>query len=41
VTTGRRGQLGAATRDGVLAREGVDGDIGELLHHRTWRGGEE
>jgi hypothetical protein len=30
-TTGRRGWLGAVTRDGVLAREGFSGDVGELL----------
>jgi hypothetical protein len=30
-TTGRRGQLGAVTRGGVLTGEVVDGDVGELL----------
>jgi hypothetical protein len=39
--TGQRGRLGAATRGGVPAGEGVGGDVGELLQHRTWRGGEE
>jgi hypothetical protein len=40
-TTGRRGRLGAVTCGGVLAEQGVSGDVGELLQHRTWRGGEE
>jgi hypothetical protein len=40
-TTGQRGRLGAAMCDGVLTEEGVGGDVGELLQHCTWRGGEE
>jgi hypothetical protein len=40
-TTGQRGQLGAVTRGGVLTGEVVGGDVGELLQHRTWRGGDE
>jgi hypothetical protein len=40
-TTGQRAWLGAVTHSGVLTREGVSGDVGELLQHRTWRGGEE
>jgi hypothetical protein len=40
-TTGQRGRLNAATLGGVVAGEGVHSDVGELLQHRTWRGGEE
>jgi hypothetical protein len=40
-TTGRRGRLGAAMHGGVLTKEGVGSDIGELMQHRTWRGGDE
>jgi hypothetical protein len=40
-TTGPRGLPGEATRGGVLTREGVSSDVGELLQHRTWRVGEE
>jgi hypothetical protein len=41
VTMGRRGRFGAVPCDGVLTEEWVGGDVGELLQHRTWRGGEE
>jgi hypothetical protein len=40
-TTGQRGRLGAVTRSSFLVGEGVGGDVGELLQHHTWRGGEE
>jgi hypothetical protein len=36
-TMGWRGRLGAVTRGGVLTKEWVGGDVGELLQHHTWR----